>query len=183
MDFITDLPRVSDHVTMLVIVGRFSKMAHFFPCSKTISGEETADLFLENGVQLQGLPKDITPACHLYTILKLMDKPKESTKSSNNTSGVQSATNKKIGWISFPWWNLPTIIVSMPQLRFPHSLQTTVSTLVSTFPLQRFPSICRPRCVPTLYQMFIVTSPLISVPLANNIKLTLIDIAWSCQPS
>ena len=70
-----------------------------------------------------------------------MAKLKESTKSSNNTSGVQSTNNKTIGWTSLPWRNLPTIIVSMPQLRFPHSLQTTVSTLVSTFPFLRFLSI------------------------------------------
>ena len=48
MDFITDLPRVGDHDTLLVVVDRFSKIAHFVPCSKTISGEEMDDLFLKN---------------------------------------------------------------------------------------------------------------------------------------
>mgnify|MGYP000532974220 FL=1 len=60
MDFITDLPLVGGHDTVLVIVDRFSKMAHFVPCSKTISGEETVDLFLKNIVRLHGLPEDIT---------------------------------------------------------------------------------------------------------------------------
>ena len=60
MDFITDLPRVGDHDTVLVIVDRFLKMAHFVPCSKTTSGEERADLFLNNVVQLHGLPEDVT---------------------------------------------------------------------------------------------------------------------------
>jgi hypothetical protein len=60
MDFITDLPRVGDHDTVLVVVDRFSKMAHFVPCSKTISGEETAALFLKNVVRLHGLPEDVT---------------------------------------------------------------------------------------------------------------------------
>ena len=60
MDFITDLPLVGGHDTVLVIVDRFSKMAHFVPCSKTISGEETVDLFLKNVVRLHGLPEDIT---------------------------------------------------------------------------------------------------------------------------
>ena len=60
MDFITDLPLVGGYDTVLVIVDRFSKMAHFVPCSKTISGEETTDLFLKNVVQLHGLPEDIT---------------------------------------------------------------------------------------------------------------------------
>ena len=44
MDFITDLPMVGGYDTVLVIVDRFSKMAHFVPWSKTISGEETVVL-------------------------------------------------------------------------------------------------------------------------------------------
>ena len=60
MDFITDLPLVGGYDTVLVIVDRFSKMAHFVPCSKIISGEETVDLFLKNVVRLHGLPEDIT---------------------------------------------------------------------------------------------------------------------------
>ena len=60
MDFITNLPRVNDHDTVLVIIDRFLKMAHFVSYSKTISGEETSDLFLKNVVPLHGLPGDIT---------------------------------------------------------------------------------------------------------------------------
>ena len=129
---------------------------------------------------------ELLSTCQPRTTPKLMDKPKESTKSSNNISGVQSTTNKKIGSTSLPWWNLPTIIIYMPQLRFPHSLQTTGSTLVSAFPFRRFPLIRRLRCVPTCYKMSIVTSASSFVPLANSIKLTLTDItsqppvlAWS----
>ena len=48
MDFITNLPLVGGYDTVLVIVDQCSKMAHFVPFSKTISGEETADLFLKN---------------------------------------------------------------------------------------------------------------------------------------
>ena len=60
MDFIIDLPCLDDHDTVLVIVYQFSKMTHFVPCSKTTSGEERADLFLNNVVQLHGLPEDVT---------------------------------------------------------------------------------------------------------------------------
>ena len=60
MDFITDLARVGGHVTMLAIVDRFSKMADFIPYSKTISTEETNDLFLKNVFRLHGLREDIT---------------------------------------------------------------------------------------------------------------------------
>ena len=110
MNFITDLPLVGGYDTMLVIVDPFSKMAHFVPCSKTISGEQTTDLFLKNDVRLHGLPEDITSdrgsqfistfghdfykhsgllsTCPQHTILKLIDKWSASTKSSNNTFGV-----------------------------------------------------------------------------------------------
>ena len=42
------------------MVDRFTKMARFAPCAKTITGEETADLFFKNVVRLHGLPNDIT---------------------------------------------------------------------------------------------------------------------------
>ena len=60
MDFITDLNRFGDHDTVLVVIHRFSKMDHFVPCSKTISGEDMAELFLKNVVRLHGFPKDVT---------------------------------------------------------------------------------------------------------------------------
>ena len=60
MDFITNLLHVGGHDMVLVIIDQFSKMAHFVPCSKTISGEETTYLFLKNVVQLHGLSKDNT---------------------------------------------------------------------------------------------------------------------------
>ena len=60
VDFIADLPCIGDRDMVLVIVDRFSKMAHFVPCLKTTSGEETIDLFLNNVVRLHGLPEDVT---------------------------------------------------------------------------------------------------------------------------
>ena len=60
MDFITDLPRVNDHDTVLVVVDWFSKMAQFVPCSKTISGEDTVERFLKNVFRLHSFPEDVT---------------------------------------------------------------------------------------------------------------------------
>jgi hypothetical protein len=60
MDFITDLPLVHGYDTVLVMVDRFTKMAHFAPCAKTISAEATTDLFLKNVVRLHGVPDDVT---------------------------------------------------------------------------------------------------------------------------
>ena len=60
VDFITDLPLIGGHDSILVFVDRFTKMAHFAPCSKAISGEGLADMFLKHVVRLHGLPNDIT---------------------------------------------------------------------------------------------------------------------------
>ena len=63
MDFITNLPLVHGYDAVLVMVDWFTKMAHFPPCAKTISTEETTDLFLKNVVRLHGVPDDVTSDC------------------------------------------------------------------------------------------------------------------------
>ena len=55
MDFIIDLPLVGGYDSVVFMVHRFTKMAHFDSCAKTISGEETTDLFFTNVVRLHGL--------------------------------------------------------------------------------------------------------------------------------
>jgi hypothetical protein len=59
MDFITDLPTVKAKNSILVVVDRLAKMAHFTPCSKLITAEETTQLILDGIVRLHGLPEDI----------------------------------------------------------------------------------------------------------------------------
>jgi hypothetical protein len=59
LDFITDLPESDKFDSILVVVDRLSKMAHFIPCSKDISADQTASLFLKHVIQLHGLPDDI----------------------------------------------------------------------------------------------------------------------------
>ena len=46
MDFIVDLPPSNSYDSILVVVDRLTKMAHFVPCKKTASSEDTARLFL-----------------------------------------------------------------------------------------------------------------------------------------
>jgi hypothetical protein len=59
MDFITDLPTVSAKNSILVVVNELTKMAHFTPCSKSITAKKTAQLILDGIVRLHGLPKEI----------------------------------------------------------------------------------------------------------------------------
>jgi hypothetical protein len=59
MDFIMDLPTVRAKNSILVVVDRLTKMAHFTPCSKSITVEETAQLILDGIVRLHGLLEEI----------------------------------------------------------------------------------------------------------------------------
>jgi hypothetical protein len=59
MDFIVDLPKSKSFDSIFVVVDRLTKMAHFVPCNKTITGKETTRLFLENVYKYHGLPDDI----------------------------------------------------------------------------------------------------------------------------
>ncbi|GJP71852.1 hypothetical protein CLOP_g2648 [Closterium sp. NIES-67] len=60
MDFVTGLPAGSSgNDAVFVVVDRLTKMAHFAPCSTTITAEETARLFISTIVRLHGIPAAI----------------------------------------------------------------------------------------------------------------------------
>jgi hypothetical protein len=59
MDFITNLPIVKTKNSILVVVDCLTKMAHFTPCSKSITTEETTQSILDEIVRLHGLPEEI----------------------------------------------------------------------------------------------------------------------------
>ena len=63
LDFIVKLPKSNGFDSILVVVCRRTKMAHFIPCKESISAAGTALLFLTNIFKLHGLPDQVISDC------------------------------------------------------------------------------------------------------------------------
>ena len=60
MDFVGPLPLTArKHDFILVVVDRLSKMVHFLPCRRTITAEQTAQIFADRIWSLHGAPRSI----------------------------------------------------------------------------------------------------------------------------
>ena len=59
MDFIDSLPMSQGKTSILVVVDRLSKLAHFLPLAHPYTAPQIAQLFLDNIYKLHGLPKSI----------------------------------------------------------------------------------------------------------------------------
>jgi hypothetical protein len=60
MDFITRLPRTSkQHDSIMVVVDKLTKAAHFIPLKTTHRATDVADIFLKEVARLHGIPKTI----------------------------------------------------------------------------------------------------------------------------
>ncbi len=58
IDYVTDLPKsgTCGYTAVFIMVCHLTKMAHFVPCHKEITAEESADLFINDCYRLHGVP-------------------------------------------------------------------------------------------------------------------------------
>ena len=112
MDFIDFLPVSQGKSTILVVVDRLSKYAHFIPVTHPYTAKSIAQLFLDNIYKLHGLPETIVSdrdkvfmSLFWQSLFKMLQvQLKMSTAYHPETDGQTEVVNKCLeGYLRCDW--------------------------------------------------------------------------------
>lgn len=104
MDFIVKLPLSHNYDAIWVICDRFTRAAHFIPCSETLTAPDLAWLFLDRIFRLHGIPSSIVSdrgslfVSNFWTSFcsRLGIDPRTSTAYHPQTDGLTERTNQTL---------------------------------------------------------------------------------------
>lgn len=143
MDFITDLPPSNGYTAIMVIVDRFTKMAHFLPTNMdSLDAPATARLFLKI-VSLHGIPDQIVSdrdprfTSHFWQSLwkQLGIKLALSSAYHAQTDGQTERTNRTLEHILRPYctYNQDNWTSLLPMAEFAFNNTPSATTSISPF--------------------------------------------------